>query len=96
MNAAQIENAVETVLPLIQRVVPGIAPFAGPIGIAIQAVAVAAPPLYAEIKNLIQLIHDGGEPTQAQLDSLKALLSNLQSPEKYFQQPGTPPPSPTS
>ncbi len=92
MNTETIINTVEEVIPSIVKFVPALAPYGAPLALAIEAVATIAPPLYAEIKLLIEHIHAGGEPTAEQVDSLRAIVANLKNPESYFPPPVTPPP----
>lgn len=85
------ETIIEEVLPVLTRVIPALAPYSGPIGLAFEAVATIAPPVYNEIKALVAQIAGGGEPSPEQVASLRGLIANLKRPDAYF---GGPDPTP--
>jgi hypothetical protein len=68
----------------IVQLVPAIAPYAAAIDLALALAQKVAPPLYDEIVNLIERIKNGGEPTDADLAALRAIIAQLKNPDNYF------------
>ena len=68
----------------IVQLVPAIAPYAAAIDLALALAQKVAPPLYDEIVNLIERIQAGGEPTDADLAALRAIIAQLKNPDSYF------------
>lgn len=79
------------ILQILLAVIPALSPYGPALDLAFTLAETVAPPVYAEVKRLIDWVRSGGTITAVDEATLARLIASLKAPETYF---APPPPDP--